>query len=67
MHDFQKRVVDEQTELNGKLIKLIEFTLTDTYRNLPNEDRQLLDAQAGTMATYNSILAQRIVRFVEDD
>ena len=66
MQDFQVRVVNEQTELNGKLVKLIEFTTTDTYRKLNKGDRRLLDAQAGAMTDYNSVLAQRIARFVDD-
>ena len=45
MQDYQQRVIDEQAELNEKLVKLTQFTTTDTYRKLVAEDRNLLIEQ----------------------
>lgn len=53
----------EQAELNEKLLKLTQFTLTETFRDLFAEDRKLLAKQMRVMAKYNDILSQRIARF----
>ena len=63
MQPYQQRVVDEQAELNEKLVKLIQFTTTLKYRELTHRDRELLVEQQGAMAAYNSILADRIAGF----
>jgi len=65
MQDYQQRVVDEQIELNEKLVKLIQFSTTETYRKLPVVDRDLLIEQQGAMAAYNNILGDRIARFAD--
>ena len=63
MNEYQTRVMDEQLELNKKLVKLTEFTATSAYRQLPSPERELLIEQQGAMAAYNSILADRLIGF----
>jgi hypothetical protein len=63
MKAFQKRVVDEHSELSGKLEKLDAFALTDTFKTLPVDDRCLLTKQSTAMREYAAILSQRIKRF----
>ena len=63
MKEYQTRVMDEQLELNKKLVKLTEFTTSSAYRQLPETERALLIEQQGAMAAYNSILADRIIGF----
>lgn len=63
MQPYQQRVVDEQAELNEKLVKLIQFTATETHHKLDQRGRDLLVEQQGAMAAYNNILADRIAGF----
>lgn len=63
MQAHEQRVVDEQSELEGKLQKLNEFTKTSTFDLLDSEDRTLLRMQLEVMRTYSSILGLRIARF----
>ena len=55
-----QRVIDEQIELNKKLVKLIQFTTTDMYRKLCVAQRDMLIHQMRSMLDYNNILADRI-------
>lgn len=65
MQPHEQRVVDEQSELEGKLHKLNEFTKTSTFDLLASEDRTLLRMQLEVMRTYSSILGLRIARFTK--
>lgn len=63
MQPHEQRVVDEQSELEGKLYKLSEFTKTSTFELLATEEKTLLRMQLEVMRTYSSILGLRIARF----
>ncbi|QQV91678.1 hypothetical protein OXC43_gp87 [Klebsiella phage vB_KpP_FBKp27] len=63
MQPHEQRVVDEQSELEGKLHKLSEFTKTSTFELLATEDKTLLRMQLEVMRTYSSILGLRITNF----
>lgn len=63
MQPHEQRVVDEQSELEGKLRKLNEFTKTSTFELLATEEKTLLRMQLEVMRTYSSILGLRIARF----
>nr|UVX89040.1 MAG: hypothetical protein [Bacteriophage sp.] len=60
----QQRVVDEQTELEGKLKALREFIrLNRVFDTLPSEERTLLKTQMDLMSAYSNVLGLRIARF----
>ena len=60
----QQRVVDEQTELEGKLKALREFIRNNpVFDTLPSEDRTLLKTQMDLMSAYSNVLGLRIARF----
>lgn len=63
MAPHQQRVVDEQADLNEKLIKLEAFTDTPLFASLPEAERGRLMAQHGAMFAYFTILAERIAAF----
>lgn len=67
MQGYEQRVVDEQTELNEKLVKLIQFTTTATYRKLTVEEMGLLEEQQHAMTHYNQILSKRIAKFLPSE
>ena len=67
MEEYQERAIEEQRELNERLVRLIRFTTTDTYRKLDREDRELLTSQQHAMIHYNDVLSQRIARFNRGD
>jgi hypothetical protein len=59
-------MLDEQTELTDKLVKLRQYVATVEFCKLDERDRQLLSAQSAHMAAYSDVLAQRIARFDTD-
>lgn len=63
LQPHQQRVVVEKAELDLKLNALNEFTGTETFQDLPSEDRWLLDQQYQAMSAYSAVLARRIARF----
>lgn len=63
MQDFQKRVVDEQVELDGKIRKLVDFMHGDIYASLPAIDQGLMMVQLDHMRMYSEALGRRIERF----
>lgn len=60
---FQQRVIDEKAALQEKINALYVFFTTDTFDELPCDDRMLLNAQYHAMNTYASILETRIRKF----
>jgi len=60
----QERVVKERDELLTKLEALAKFRLTDTYEQLPGEERYLFARQMDYMIGYEAVLKLRIDRFV---
>ena len=63
MEPYQQRVVREKEELDKKIEKLMAFFGTELYRNLSDEEKDLLDEQYRIMQDYSSVLGQRIDRF----
>ena len=63
---YQKRVIEEHTELGDKLNKLkafIEANDEKGFKALSDEDKRLLNKQFDFMAEYDRILGERIARF----
>jgi hypothetical protein len=55
-----KRMAEEYDQLAGRLHRLQAFRDTDTYKQLPETSRYLLDKQCKAMDDYESTLKQRI-------
>ena len=53
-------MAEEYDQLAGRLHRLQAFRDTDTYKQLPENIRQLLDKQCKAMDDYESTLKQRI-------
>lgn len=56
----EKRMAEEHDQLAGRLHRLQAFRDTDTYKQLPENSRYLLDKQCKAMDDYESILKQRL-------
>ena len=65
MQPHEQRVVDEATELNIKIDKLVGFTTTAMFRSLPSEEQKLFAAQGLAMSMYLVALERRIERFTK--
>lgn len=63
MEPHQQRVVDEKTELDGKIEKLTAFFSNPIFETLPIDEQCRLKAQVWYMAGYSSILTDRISKF----
>ncbi len=63
MQPHQQRVIDEKTELDDKLSKLVKFYDTDIYAKLDEAERVRLSRQGQLMSEYSDILGQRIAAF----
>ena len=59
----QRRVLEEESELNVKVHALRKFIITSFFNTLPVEDRNLLTNQLDVMEKYLSILQERIKKF----
>ena len=59
----QQRVVDERTELDDKLSKLVGFFPSVLFSMLPGAEQGRMRTQAVAMRTYSEILAERIAAF----
>ena len=60
MKDYQKRVVDEKTELDKKIVSLIDFMHTDAFADLDGIEQGLLMVQEVAMQNYSEALGRRI-------
>ena len=63
MQPWQRRVVDELTELDIKERKLQAFQSSTGYDCLSEDNRKLLRMQYFAMSAYKEILEMRIIRF----
>ena len=59
----QQRVVDEKTELDGKMEKLEAFLGTPLFKSLPAGEQHLLEEQYVAMDRYSDLLGLRIKAF----
>ena len=60
---FQGRVVKEKHDLDMKRNKLAVFCGTQTFRDLPEEEKSRLTRQATIMMEYSDVLQKRIEAF----
>jgi hypothetical protein len=65
MEAYQKRVVDEKKELDGKLERLRKFSHGDIFSKLPEVEQERLGRQMNLMADYSGVLGERILAFSE--
>ena len=63
MQPYQQRVVDEKSELDGKIEKLSAFIESDQFVRVDEEERDRMRQQLRTMQTYSGILGERIDAF----
>jgi len=63
MLEHEERVIDECTELETKIDKLIDFMHGDIYPALFAVDQGMLMVQLSHMKSYASVLRNRIERF----
>jgi hypothetical protein len=59
----QERVLVERAELDARIGKLREFTMTEKFIALEDEEKILLLEQLNVMLQYSALLAARIKRF----
>lgn len=63
MHEYQKRVVEEQKELSEKILKLTTVVIQNDIINCQDDEESLLYRQLQIMLEYNKILQMRIKSF----
>jgi len=63
MEIYQTRIIAEKSELDSKREKLAEFTRTEMFRSLPEQEMKLFVRQAVFMELYSDTLAERIALF----
>lgn len=64
LQPFQQRVVDEQSALDDKILKLTEFIVGATmFEKLPADEQDRLRKQKDLMAQYSEVLGERIAAF----
>ena len=62
MNTFLERLVDESTELDGKLVKLTAFHNSEPFFKLKVDDQNDLQEQLYCMSQYSGILRKRIAK-----
>ena len=62
MEDLLSKLTEEQTALEHKLEKLIDFNLSDKVNDVDSVQRDILLIQEKAMNTYNECLKIRIAR-----
>ncbi|MGC3025883.1 crAss001_48 related protein [Burkholderia sp. DN3021] len=63
MQAHQQRVVEEKAELDERIERLQQFTLSLTFRDLDYIDQELLRHQQHLMEGLSAVLGTRIQRF----
>jgi hypothetical protein len=66
MSDWKSRLLEERSQLDGRLHKLTVFLKGDEFKSLPQQDRDLLTVQRWLMEELLVILDKRIVRVPKD-
>jgi hypothetical protein len=64
LQPHQIRVIEEQTQVDGRLKKLSEFLNKGRPENISNDEWEDLILQEESMDSYNEILKRRINRFL---
>jgi hypothetical protein len=63
---YQIRMLDEQANLNDRIVKLDAFVKGDMFQQLDKIDRDLLVEQRAYMGHYADVLRRRIERFKQE-
>lgn len=63
MKDFQKRVIDEKKDLDGRIEALAGFIGSDSFARLLQTEKYLLRLQLKHMENYSDVLGRRIEGF----
>jgi len=68
MEDFQVRVTEEKTELDGKIIRLTRFVFSDKFQAVKKEEQERMEQermerQLYVMMDYSKCLKERIASF----
>ena len=61
-----QRLEDEYDQLSKRLVKLIKFKATDTFDQLPPDDKRDLEDQQYHMESYLQVLFRRIARHTSE-
>ena len=63
MESYQKRVVEEKVDLDGKIDRLTDFLDTDLFKSLDPAEQDRMRRQLGHMSAYSAVLGERIAAF----
>ena len=63
MKPFQQRVVEEKSQLDERLQRLMDFIGGDIFLSMKFPERERLCEQMGVMRHYSIILGERISEF----
>jgi len=63
MQEYQKRVVDEKTELDGRINRLESFIQSKNFNTVDANEQERLHFQIPIMRRYSAILDERIAAF----
>ena len=63
LQPHQQRVVDEKTELDERLTKLIAFFNSPIFAGLQEDEQGRMKRQADHMTNYSVVLGERIAAF----
>ena len=63
MQDYQQSVIDERSELDGRITRLQRFIASSAFTSLDIAERQRLESQRFFMLKYRHILNLRIAAF----
>lgn len=58
--NFKERLIQERSDLDDKLNKLLSFLMSETFEELSPIEQTLLEVQAYVMKAYSKVLAERI-------
>ena len=57
---YEKRLLEEESQLKEKIGKLYDFTQSDKFSELPDYAKQMLIIQLDAMRTYNRVISYRV-------
>lgn len=63
MKEYQKRVCQEQEDIDAKRLRLLDFMKTNIFDALPSDEKRRLQNQEYVMWQYSEILGERIANF----
>lgn len=64
MEDYQKRVIEEKSDLDEKIKRLEEFVNADSFSELSSSEQGLIMVQHEAMHHYSGVLERRIELFL---